>query len=189
MSNDERFGKHDQEDDYFYKQDRELIERMRKAAAAKQALGPLAVQSGIQDPDVLRDIAELGFTADTVSLLPLVPILQVAWAEGGISPAERNLIIDVARHRDIAEGSPADRQLAEWLAHQPSADVFSRADRLVAVMLAAGSNPTHDLSADDLVKYCESIAHASGGILGLGKVSAGERAAIEQIQKALKSRP
>ena len=55
-------------------------------------------------------------------------------------------------------------------------------------MLAAGSGAAHDLSADDLVKYAESIAAASGGILGLGKVSAGERAAIEQIQKALKNR-
>jgi tellurite resistance protein len=117
-----------------------------------------------------------------------MPILQVAWAEGGISPAERKLILDVARHRGVAEGSPADRQLAEWLAHQPPADVFSRADRLVGAMLAAGSSTTHDLSADDLVKYCETIAAASGGLLGLGKVSSGERAAIEQIQKALKSR-
>ena len=161
---------------------------MRKAAAAKEALGPLETQSGIHDPDLLRDLAALGFTADTVSLLPLVPILQVAWAEGVVTPAERALIIDVARHRGIAEGSPADRQLAEWLAHQPSPEVFSRGDRLVAAMLAAGSTTTHDLSADDLVKYCEAIAHASGGILGLGKVAAGERAAIEQIQKVLKSR-
>jgi hypothetical protein len=188
MVNDEQFGKRDHEDDYFRKQDRELIERMRKAAAANETLRPLGAQSGIQDPDVLSDIAELGFTADTVSLLPLVPILQVAWAEGGISPAERKLILDFARLRGITEGSAADRQLAGWLTLQPAPEVFSRAGRLVAAMLAAGSGPTHDLSADDLVKYCESIAAASGGILGLGKVSSGERAAIEQIQKALKSR-
>jgi hypothetical protein len=188
MANDEHFGKRDQEEDYFRKQDRELIERMRKAAAANETYRPLGAQSGIQDPDLLRDIAELGFTADTVSLLPLVPILQVAWAEGGISPAERKLILDFAHLRGVADGSPAGRQLADWLAHQPSPDVFSRAGRLVAAMLAAGSGPTHDLSADDLVKYCESIAHASGGLLGLGKVSSGERAAIEQIQKALKNR-
>ena len=184
MAKDDHFGKRDQEEDYFRKQDRELIERMRKAAA-DAAVG---AQTGIQDPDLLRDIAALGFNADTVSLLPLVPILQVAWADEGISPAERALILEVARLRGVTEGSPADRQLSEWLAHRPSADVFSRAGRLIAAMLAAGSGTVHDLSAEDLVKYCESIAAASGGILGLGKVSAGERAAIEQIQSALKSR-
>jgi tellurite resistance protein len=188
MASDERFGKHDLEDDYFRKQDRELIEKMRKAAAADEAQRALGAKSGIEDPDVLREIARLGFSPDTVILLPLMPVLQVAWAEGGISPAERALILEFARHRGVAEGSAADQQLAEWLAHSPAPDVFSRASRLIAAMLAAGSGPARDLSVDDLVHYCESIAAASGGILGLGKVSAGERAAIEQIQQALKSR-
>jgi hypothetical protein len=187
MAKDDLFGKRDQEEDYFRKKDRELIERMRKAAD-EAARSPLSEQTGIQDPELLRDLEALGFTAETVSLLPLVPILQVAWAEGGVSAAERKLIVDVARHRGITEGSPADKQLTEWLAHQPSADVFARADRLVAAMLAAHAGPAHDLTADDLMKYCESIAHASGGILGLGSVSHAERAAIEEVHKALKSR-
>lgn len=191
MANDELFGKRDQEEEYFRKQDRELVERMRKAAAAAaatEASGQLGARSGIQDPDLLRDIAALGFDADTVSLLPLVPILQVAWADADVSPAERKLVLEIARHRGIAEGSPADQQLAEWLAHRPSPEVFSRAGRLVAAMLAAGSSTAQDLSAADLVKYCESIAAASGGILGLAKVSPAERAAIEQVHTALKSR-
>jgi hypothetical protein len=188
MAKDDQTGKREHEEDYFRKLDRELIERMRKAAADEAARGPLSAQTGIQDPQLLGDIAALGFSAETVSLLPLVPILQVAWADQGVSPAERKLIVDLARLRGVTEGSPADRQLSEWLAHRPSAEVFSRAGRLVAAMLAAGSGTAHDLSADDLVKYSESIAAASGGILGLGKVSSGERAAIEQIQKALKSR-
>jgi hypothetical protein len=188
MTKDDQFLHRDQEEDYFRRQDRELIERMRKAAAADSARGPLEAQTGIHDPELLRDIAALGFTADTVGLLPLVPILQVAWAEGSVSAAERKLILDVARHRGITEGSAADKQLAEWLAHKPSADVFARADRLVAAMLAAHAGPTHDLTADDLLKYCETIAHASGGILGLGKVSHAERAAIEEVHKALKNR-
>jgi hypothetical protein len=165
-----------------------LIERMRKAAAAEDAQRPLGERSGIQDPDLLRDIAALGFDADTVGLLPLVPILQVAWADADVSAGERKLIVDIARLRGIAEGSPADRQLSQWLTHRPSPDVFSRAGRLVAAMLSAGSSAAQDLSADDLVRYCESIAAASGGILGLARVSPTERAAIEQIQTALKGR-
>ena len=188
MAKDDQIGKRDQEEDYFRKQDRELVERMRKAAADEAVRGPLSAQTGIQDPGLLRDIAALGFSAETVSLLPLVPILQVAWADEGVSPEERTLIVELARLRGVTEGSPADTQLAEWLAHRPSADVFSRAGRLVAAMLAAGSDAAHTLSVDDLVKYSESVAAASGGILGLGKVSGAERAALEQIQKALKSR-
>jgi hypothetical protein len=188
MANGDQFGKRDHEDDYFRKQDQELIEKMRKAAAADAARRALGEVSGIQDPEILREIDQLGFSADTVSLLPLIPILQVAWAEGGVTPAERALIVEVARHRGIEDGSPADQQLSEWLAQSPSPTVFSRAGRLIAAMLAAGAGPGQDLSADDLVKYCESIAAASGGILGLGRVSSSERAAIEQLKNTLKNR-
>ena len=188
MPSGDPFSKRDHEDDYFRKQDRELIERMRQAAAADQAGRALRERSGIDDPDLIREFARLGFSAETVTLLPLVPILQVAWADAGISPAERALIVDVARSRGIAEGSVADQQLLAWLNDRPSADVFSRAGRLINAMLAAHAGTPEGLSSDDLVQQCERIAAASGGILGVGRVSAAERAAIQQVQNALQAR-
>ena len=70
-------------------------------------------------------------------LLPLVPIVQVAWAEGGVSDAERHLIVKLARARGITEGSAADRQLAEWLDRRPADHVFVYATRLIRAMLDA----------------------------------------------------
>ena len=64
--------------------------------------------------------------------------------------------------------------------------MFTRATRLIRAMLAAHSGEMHDLSADDLVKYCEGIASASGGIMGMGKVSVEEREALTQIAEQLK---
>jgi hypothetical protein len=188
MASDDVRRKRENEEDYFRKQDQELIERMRKAAVADRARKELGERTGLHDPKLLRELEELGFSPDTISLLPIVPVLQVAWAEGGVSPAERKLIVGLARARGVAEGSPADRQLEEWLSHRPSPQVFTRAGRLISAMLAAGAPEMHDLTADDLVKYSENIAAASGGILGLGKVSPEERAALSQIQAALKER-
>ena len=176
------------EEDYFRKQDQELIERMRKAAAATRQRQELEAKTGLHDSELLNDLQELGFTADTISLLPLMPLLQVAWAEGGVSAQERRLIVDLARRRGIAEGTVADQQLSEWLERSPDASVFRRAERLIAAVLAAGSSAAGDLTADDLVKYCESIAAASGGILGIGKISAEERAAITDIAARLKAK-
>jgi hypothetical protein len=174
------------EEDYFRRKDRELVEKMRQAAAAEQARRELGAKTGLTDPDLLRELQDLGFTPDTVSLLPLVPIVQVAWAEGGITPAERKLVLELARRRGIEAGSAADLRLADWLERQPSADVFARATRLISAMLA--SDAPRDLTAEDLVKHCESIAAASGGMLGIGRVSAAERAMLEQIAAQLKTR-
>lgn len=175
------------EEDYFRKRDRELIEKMRQAAAAAQTRRDLEEKTGLHDPALLRDLEELGFTLETISLLPLVPIVQVAWAEGGVSGAERRLIIQLARARGVQAGTPADRQLGEWLDRRPAADVFTRATRLIRAMLDQPSADA-DLNADELIRYCESIAAASGGILGMGRISAEERATLAKIAETLKAK-
>jgi hypothetical protein len=172
------------EEDYFRKRDRELIERLRKAKAADQQRQDLGAKTGLTDPSMIAELQELGFTPETVSLLPLVPILETAWAEGGVSPAERTLIVDLARARGVAAGSEADRQLADWLDRRPGDGVFAGATRLIGAML--GSGATAGLTADELIRYCEEIAAASGGIFGLGRVSTDERATLSRIAGALK---
>lgn len=176
------------EDEYFRKRDRELIEKMRKAAAAEQARGDLGRTTGLEDPALLQDLVDLGFTPDTVSLLPLVPVLEMAWAEGGITAAERELIVRLARSRGIAENSLADRTLTEWMASRPDPSVFDRAGRLIVATLTAAGGHKGDLTIDDLVHYCEKIAAASGGILGIGRISPDERALLSRIAADLKTR-
>jgi hypothetical protein len=176
------------EDDYFRKKDRELIEKMRKAAAAEQLRSDLGRSTGLQDPALLQELSELGFTPETVGLLPLVPVIQMAWAEGGVTDAERELIMGLARKRAIAEGSPADRQLTQWLAHRPADAVLASAGRLIRAMLDSSSAEPGHLTADDLVKHCEDIARASGGILGIGRISGEEKALLSSIAADLKTR-
>jgi hypothetical protein len=177
------------EEEYFRKKDRELVEQMQKAAADEAAREAMGQQTGLRDPALLQELQALGFTPETVRLLPLVPVVQVAWAEGSVTPAERGRVIELARARGIDAGTPADRQLAEWLAVRPDADVFSRATRLIRALLQAPAEDALAITADDLVSYCERIAAASGGILGIGRVSAEERAMIASIAEELKQRP
>ena len=66
---------------------------------------------------------------------------RVAWAEGGITKAERELILRLARSRGIEEGSAADHQLTEWLTSRPPEAVFAGARRLIRAMLDSGSAP------------------------------------------------
>ncbi len=173
------------EAEYFRKRDQELIEKMRRAAAAETTRRELSASTGLQDPEVIAELEALGFSPDTVCLLPLVPLLEIAWAEGGVSDAERVLVTQLARSRGIADGSAAGRQLSEWLTTRPSADMFASATRLVRVMLAAAGSEAA-MTADDLVKYSETIAAASGGIFGLNRISAEERALLQRIAAELK---
>lgn len=179
------------EDEYFRKRDRELIEKMRQAAATDQARAELGQKTGVHDPAVLDELQNLGFTPETVILLPLVPLFEIAWAEGGITQAERDLIVKLARHRGVTEHSVADRQMTEWLTTRPSPAVFARAGRLTAALLESGSDQvTSGLTADDVVAYCEKIAAASGGIFGLrlGSISPDEKSLLSRIASELNAR-
>ena len=176
------------EEEYFRRKDRELLERMRDAAAAADTRKSLENATGIHDAAQIEELQALGFTPDTLALLPLVPVLQVAWAEGGVSGAERAMIVDLARSREIAAGSAADAQLQEWLDRRPSEETFRKASRLIGAMLDQPAGAEMQVSADDLLKYCEQIAQASGGLFGIGSVSAEEKSALQQIAAQLKSR-
>ena len=188
MSDRDAFGERGRslEEDYFRKRDRELIEKLRQAAATDQLRTDLGRKAGIDDPELLQELQDLGFTPETVGLVLLMPVIQMAWAEGGITQPERRLLVDLARSRGIEDGSAGDRQLMGWMTNRPADQVFARAGRLIRAMLDSGR--TDDLNADDLVKYCEDVASASGGILGIGRISAEERALLSSIAADLKAR-
>ncbi len=174
------------EDEYFAKKDQELIEKLRRTAAAERAKRDMGATVGLDDPEIIQELHTLGFTTDTVVLLPFIPLVQIAWAEGGVSDAERQLIVKLARSRGIVEGSAADHQLSTWLASRPDAQMFTQATRLIRAVLASPA-PT-SLTADDLVTYCERIAAASGGVFGMKRISAEERTLISKIASELKAR-
>ena len=176
------------EEEHFRKRDRELIEKLRQADTAAKARLALEQEAGLHDPEMLRELDLLGFTPETIALLPLVPVLQVAWAKAGVSRAERSLIVNLARSRGIAAGSAADRRLNEWLEHQPSEETFHKATRLIAAIIDSPDRAALHVSGNELFEYCDKIAHASGGIFGIGRVSPEERAALEEIAAAVKKR-
>src|SRR5690606_14726869 len=69
------------EDDYFRRRDLELIEKMRQQAAAERERSELRRMTGLYEPEMLEQLRTLGFTPETIVLLPLMPALQVAWAD------------------------------------------------------------------------------------------------------------
>ena len=176
------------EEEYFRKKNRELIEKMRLDATNDEARRSMGAQLGLNDPETLQQLQKLGFTADTVILLPLVPVVQMAWVDGSVTDAERSALFKIARSRGIAEGSAAHHQLSAWLADRPAPAVFESATRLIRAMLDAPAQDATKISPDDLVAYSETIAAASGGLLGINKISSEERALLASLAAQLGKR-
>jgi hypothetical protein len=174
------------EEEYFRRKEKEVIEKMRRKAEADDNRRRLGEQAGVADDEVLRDLEELGYTAETVMLLHLVPLIQTAWAEGGVTARERELVIKAARSRGVAAGSAADEQLNRWLSQRPSDDLFEKTLRAIRAILQAQSPETRAASETDLLSLATTIAGASGGIVGFRAVSDEERQILAHIQDELK---
>jgi hypothetical protein len=174
------------EEDYFRRKEKELIDKMRVRAAAEEQRRRLGEQAGVADEEVLRDLQDLGYTPETVMLLYLVPVIQTAWAEGGITEKERELIVKAARSRGITEGTPCDQQLNLWLSQRPSEEMFEKSLRAIRTILQAQPADARETSENDLLSLATAIASASGGIVGFRAVSAEERQILGHISDELK---
>ncbi len=173
------------EEDYFRKREQELIDQLKKRSAARKGL---AEAVGLENEEILEILQEMGFDRQTVVLLILMPLLHVAWSDGKVTSKEREGILEMARARGVAKGSPAEAKLTGWLEAKPDPAFFERALAVIRHLVSYQTAGSREKTGLDLVDACQKIASASGGILGLGAISAEEKVVIErvasEIQKA-----
>ena len=174
-----------QEDEYFRKRDQELVETMIRRTEEQAALQRLAAAVGLHDEPTLRHLQRLGYTADTVALLQLLPAIEVAWADGLVSGAERNVIVAAARACGVEPSSQPDGRMQEWLASPPAATMCAETLRVLETML--GRRPPEERAAtvDYVRATCMRVAWASGGIFGIHAISHKEKRALDRIFQVL----
>lgn len=177
------------EAEYFHKKEQELVEQLRRRTQREAERKEMAEVSGIADDEVLQTLQQLGYTQETIGLLHLVPLVQVAWASGSVTPKERDLALRLSEWRGIEKGSSAWEQLSAWLDERPTDEFFLTTLRIIRHMLDSETVNNRVASRTDLISFCIRIASASGGVLGIGsKISDGERAALDQIVEELTRR-
>lgn len=173
------------EEAFFAAQDRALIERMRKDAAAKDPRAALRDASGITDDALLDRVAALGLDAPGFAAMSLVPLVAVAWADGTLDAREREAVLSAASESGIAAGSPAHGLLSGWLASAPPAsliETWEATTRATAAGLDANARGT--LHAQ-VMGRARRVAESAGGFLGLtSKVSNAESAVLRRLDAA-----
>jgi hypothetical protein len=176
----------DSEKEYFYRLDCQLIEKMRERAAREEEHRRMAELYRIEDPRLLEALEKLGYTHRTIVLLELVPLIELAWRDGSVSPAERNWILQFARAHDIAEDIPAWRQLASWLDHCPSPAFFEGTWRAMEAHAAFLSAEERAAAREAIIRACTDFATATCHQFGWhGRICAAKRKVLEEIHKRL----
>ncbi len=176
------FRARSKEDEYFLRAEAELLETIRARAAKEAERRALGEYHGVQDEVILKAFEEAGYDRETVQILHLVPILQVAWVDGEVSKAERAEILKIAAARNVVEGTPVHAKLLSWLDAPPPPRFFERTMEIISRLLELFPAEKREALQSDVMAASLSVASASGGFLGLGsKVSVDEKALIESF--------
>lgn len=173
------------EEEYFLRAEAELLEKVRLRAAKEAERRALGEHHGVEDDEILKAFQDAGYDRETVRLLHLVPILQVAWVDGEVSKAERAEILKVAAARGVETGSAAHERLLSWLDAPPSPEFFARTMEIVSRLVEAFPEEKQAALRGDVMSAALAVASASGGFLGLGsRISAEERALLASFGEA-----
>ncbi len=170
------------EEEYFGRKNQELIEKLRESRAREADRQKMAEMMGVDDQDVLEALQDLGYTSETIPLLHIVPLVEVAWAEGGVADREREMIFKIAEARGVPPDGVAHEMLSHWLENKPSERFFDNSLRAIRVIFDLLPEDQRLAGRRDLIAYCSQIASAvSSGIFGPGGTNDEERAMIARI--------
>ena len=180
-----------EEQAYFRKQDAKLIAKLRQKAQFSEIAHALAEKLRADEPALVERIQKLGVTLDTGSAFILAPLVEVAWVDGHVSPAERDTILHIAKQRGVEPGSADYLQLLDWLAHRPSDEVFRTALEAIRIGLSVLPSDESEQRIATMIKACEDVAQAAGWIdqlFHLDRFSYSESAVIAAIRRHLESK-
>ena len=173
------------EESFFTKENARLLERMKAEKESKAARQGLAEVSGIDDEAVLGKLADLDIDAGTWAAISLIPLVEVAWADGKIDEKERKAVLSAAEANGIFRGSAAFELLESWLSRRPDARLLESWGEYIVGLCASLGDGEKAAVKEKVIGRAREVAKAAGGFLGLGaKISAEEEVVLDQLEKA-----
>lgn len=175
------------EEEFFRRQDAALLAQRRTEEERRAARAALAAASYITDDVLLDQLVAFGISADTLTAMSLVPLVEVAWADGRVEDAEKRAILTAARAAGLDETSAGHRLLENCLSERPRAQFRKMWAQYIKTVCATLSPEERNALKTELLRQARSVAEAAGGFMGLGsRVSSKEEALLAEIAAAFK---
>ncbi len=170
------------EDIFFAKESEKLRKALQEKEETKNRKEALSAASGISDDAVLEQLVALDIRSETLAALSLVPLVEVAWADGTMDDSERSAILSAAEDSGLSGESAA--LLDGWLTTQPDSQVLSAWKDYVSALTRTMDAAAKDNLKQELLSRARSVAEAAGGFLGIGSISSEEEEKLQELARA-----
>ena len=173
------------EEAFFYEKDSVLIENLKKIRRMEETKEALSEVSGIRNDAVLQKLVDLEVRPETLASLSVVPLVEVAWADGKIDEAEKDAVKRAAK-QVLPDDAAIDLALIDrWLDVKPPDSMLEAWIHYIEGLSEALSDQERADLKECLIGQARAVAEASGGFLGLtSKISATERAMLDKMGAA-----
>ncbi len=175
------------EDAFFHESNKKLLAEFRDHLQAMERKAQLADASGIHDENVLNRLLEMNIGPETLAALTLIPLVEVAWADGKMPDTQRKAVMEAVEKSGVEHDDDAHALLEEWLNERPGPEMLSVWKDYVVALRQQMDAEAVDQLKHDLLDRAYSIADAAGGILGLGigsRVSKKEQEMLDELSSA-----
>jgi tellurite resistance protein len=171
------------EDEFFHRVDEKLKADLRRSMEREKAREQLSAATGFQNRELLDHLLDAGFNAASLTALALVPIVFVAWADGSVTPKERQAVMSAALQRGLEHDPTALQMLEVWLQKHPSRSLWKLWKEYAEAVHATVSPTLAEMLIKEILRQATIVAEASGGTLGFGKISKDEQAILDEVAK------
>jgi hypothetical protein len=142
------------------------------------------------DHELVAALSEIGIAPESWRAVALLPVVQVAWADGEVQAPERKRILELATSYGLLDGPAAD-VVRGWLADRPDERTLALGRQALVALVHRHRGPGSELGPEalaDVARHCEEVARAAGGLFDIVfTVDAREREAIAQVVRALQA--
>lgn len=173
------------EDEYFRRVDQKLERKLREKTRRETSAKELSVVTGLTDETLLEHLIDVGIDSTKIAAFALVPVVWVAWADGTITPDERQAVIHASLGRKIRPDSAAAELVHHWLQNHPPLELWEVWKEYAIAMKASLSPAIADLVARAIVGQALSVARVAGNRFGTRAVNRVEQQVIEDIKAVL----
>jgi tellurite resistance protein len=184
MSNDSLAERGKELEEAFFRQmNQKLTDKLQAENKKKLDKEAITKLTGITSDELLEKLIAMNLGASTVTAFGLLPVVEVAWADGRIDEKEQRAVLEASKQAGLS-GSAAEIVEA-WLRDKPAKVVFETWKTYIAEVVKHLGPEEKALMKNEVVGRARSVAEASGGFLGLGShVSKEEQAVLDKIAAA-----
>lgn len=171
---------------FFDEHNQKLLGKLRELEQMKETKANLSLVSGIKDEDVLTKLVGLGVKPEIIASLAIIPLIEVAWADGEMSEAERDAVLKAADSGGVSFHPVSKEIIEEWLKQRPDARLLDAWVHYIEGLKEHLPETVLQELRGELLGHAREIAAAAGGFLGFGSISDKEKEVICRLEGAFK---